>query len=154
MAVAVLLAFILPPAYREMTQLIENLPGYIDRLMEIVSPYLGWVQEKMEDGYADQAKTVLKEKAGKILAATGGIAAGIASGGQAAINFLTTLVLTPLVAFFMMKEWKSITGWVESLYPKEHDAVIRDLLRQIDRKLSGFIRGQLTVAVVLGLLYA
>ena len=53
-----------------------------------------------------------------------------------------------------MKEWPAIVRWVESLYPRQHAALIRSLLKQIDMKVAGFIRGQISVAFILGVIYA
>lgn len=150
----VVLAVIIPPAARQLLNLIENMPQYIDAIMAWLNPHIVWAQQALGERVPDNAETIIKENADKVLAATGGIAAGIATGGQAVVSFATTLVLTPLVAYFMMKEWPHMTHWVENLIPREEQKVVRDLLDQIDRKLSGFIRGQLTVAFLLGLIYA
>lgn len=143
-----------PMAFRQTQMLIEQVPNYIQNLMDFVRPYLMWVEQRFGENYIEQINTHIQDNAGKIVGITGGVMAGIASGGAAVIGFLTTLVLTPLVAFFMMNEWPSIVKWVESLYPRQHKTMIRDLLRQIDTKLSGFIRGQITVAFLLGVIYA
>lgn len=150
----IVMALIGPPAAREAGNLIDKMPGYIDRLFEWLDPHIQWLQQRLGDNYPDNAKSLLRENVGKIFAVTGGIVGGLASGGQAVAGFLTTLVLTPLVAFFMMREWPAITGWVEGLIPRNNEDVVRDLLRQINQKISGFIRGQLSVAFLLGVIYA
>ena len=152
--VGVVLALALPPAYRESVALIENIPGYVDIIFNYLQPYLVWVQERLGDGYLENIKSFLRDNAGKIVSVTGGVMNGLASGGQALAGFMTTLVLTPLAAFFMMKEWPHLTNWIEGLYPRRNETVIRDLLKQIDQKLAGFVRGQLSVAFLLGLIYA
>ncbi len=149
-----IVALIIPPAVRQAANLIQNAPHILDTVMQWLDPHIVWLQETLGNSYPQDAKTIIKENADKVIAATGGIAAGLATGGQALVGFATTLVLTPLVAFFMMREWPRITRWVEDLIPREDEKVIRDLLHQIDRKLAGFIRGQLSVAFLLGLIYA
>ena len=151
---SVVVALIAPPAARQAANLIQDAPRYLDSIMQWLDPYIVHIQQMLGDNYPENAKTIIKENADKVIAATGGIAAGLATGGQALVGFATTLVLTPLVAFFMMREWPRITRWVEDLIPREDEKVIRDLLHQIDRKLAGFIRGQLSVAFLLGLIYA
>ncbi len=143
-----------PMAVRQLETLIEQIPNYIQNMIEAVRPYLAWMEDRLGDDYLTQINDNLKENAGKLVGATGGIVGGIASGGAAVMGFLTTLVLTPLVAYFMMNEWPRIVKWVESLYPRQHEKVIRDILKKIDAKLSGFIRGQITVAFILGVIYA
>lgn len=150
------LLFILvaPLAVRQMQMLIEQTPTYIQNLMEYFGPYLGWIEDRMGPDYINQIGEYLKGNADKLMGVTGGIVGGVAAGGKFVVGAATTMALTPLVAFFMMKEWPGIVKWVESLYPRQHAALIRNLLKQIDTKVAGFIRGQITVAFTLGVIYA
>ena len=149
-----LIVLVAPIIAKESAALIEAMPGYLDRVFKAIQPHTAWLQQNFGEGYMTDAKSFVKENASKILSVSGGIAGGIAAGGQAVAGMLTTLVLTPLVAFFMMKEWPAITDWVEDLIPRQNEKMIKDLIKQIDGKLSGFIRGQITVAFFLGLIYA
>ncbi|HEY8190325.1 MAG TPA: AI-2E family transporter, partial [Micavibrio sp.] len=62
--------------------------------------------------------------------------------------------ITPIVAFFMMEEWVRITKWIDDMIPRDSYRTIRDLLTQMDRKVSGFVRGQVTISCVLAIAYA
>lgn len=150
------LMFILvaPMVFRQAQMLVEQLPNYAQNVMDYLSPYMTWVQDRVGDDYIQQINDYLKDSAGKVVGVTGGIAAGIAEGGKVLVGMATTLALTPLVAFFMMKEWPSIVRWVESMYPRQHAVLIRSLLKKIDVKVAGFIRGQISVAFILGVIYA
>lgn len=143
-----------PMLFRQIQMLITNAPGYLQSLLEFAQPYLAWIQHRVGYDAIEQLGDSLKDDAGKIVEATGGIVGGIAMGGKFFIDAGTTLVLTPIVAFFMMKEWPSIVRWVESLYPRQHVVLIRGLFKKIDTKIAGFIRGQIIVAFILGGLYA
>lgn len=143
-----------PMAFRQLEMLVTQIPNYIQNIKEVVTPYLHWIQDRVGVDYLEQLNANISENAGKIVGVTGGIAAGIASGGKAVVGFFSTLVLTPLVAYFMMNEWPNIVKWVESLYPRQHEKVIRSLLHKINQKVSGFIRGQITVAFLLAIIYA
>ncbi len=149
-----IIVFIAPIVAKESTDLIDKFPEYLDRFFVLIEPYTLWIQENIGAQYITDAKQFVKENAGKILSVSGGLAGGIAAGGQAVIGMATILILTPLVSFFMMREWPAITDWVEDLIPRQHETMIQDIIEQIDEKLSGFIRGQLTVAFLLGIIYA
>lgn len=154
MFIMVVLALVIPPLTRQIIALAAALPDYIEKASAMLAPYIGWVQSRVGDGTIDDIQVMVKDNLGKLLSGTGGVLVGLAAGGQAAIGAVTTLILTPLVAFFMMKDWPAITRWVHDLYPRQYKGMIEDLLEKIDRKLAGFIRGQLTVAFVLGIGYA
>ncbi len=149
-----LFILIAPMVFRQGQMLVEQLPNYAQNLMDYLSPYMTWVQDRVGEDYIQQINDYLKDSAGKVVGVTGGIVGGIAQGGKALVGMMTTLVLTPLVAFFMMKEWPAIVRWVEGLYPRQHAVLIRSLLKKIDTKVAGFIRGQISVAFILGVIYA
>jgi predicted PurR-regulated permease PerM len=148
------IVLVAPIVAKESADLIDALPGYLDKLFKWAQPHTLWLQENFGENYMGDAKAFLKDNISKVLKVSGGIAGGLAAGGQALVGAATTLVLTPLVAFYMMREWPVITQWVEDLIPRSHETVIKNLLTQIDGKLAGFIRGQLTVAFLLGIIYA
>lgn len=154
LGIAVILMLTVPLVLRQGEMLITQLPRYIEMIKDYAEPYIGWLKDRAGEDYVDQLAGAMQSGAGEVVGVTGGILGSIATGGKFMMEFLTTLVLTPLVAFFMMKEWPHIVKWVESLYPRQHEALIRRLLRKIDGKVAGFIRGQITVAFMLGLIYA
>ncbi len=153
-----ILALILPFAYRELMQLAKNLPTYTVAAQEHLVPYIEWVRahfpNQFPEGDLSAYQETMKQNIGKIFTVGGNIVGGVVSGGQAVVGAATFLVLAPIVAFFMMAEWVRVTKWIDDMIPRGSYAVIRDLLTQIDRKLSGFVRGQVMVSLFLGILYA
>lgn len=150
----VIVVLVAPIIAKESTDLIRAMPEYLDKIFKMIQPYTLWLQERFGENYIADAKTFVKENMSKVLSVSGGLAGGLAAGGQALVGFATTLILTPLVAFYMMREWPNITKWVEDLIPRENEKTIKGLLKKIDGKLSGFIRGQISVAFLLGVIYA
>lgn len=150
-----LIVFVTAPfVWREVRQLAEAAPGYGQKLWEAVLPYAGWLQEKIGVENMETFRQEAQKHIGKALSLGGGLMAGLADGGRAALGLLATVAIAPISAFFMMKEWDRMVAWVDGLLPRGQRAVIHDLARQIDGKIAGFIRGQITVAVILGLIYA
>lgn len=147
-------AVVLPVVFRELSQLIDDMPGYIDQVRSLIEPYVQKLLALI--GKQDEAdlKQFLNGQAGNAVNVTGRVLMGVLAGGQAVLDVLSLVLITPIVAFFMMKEWNHITAWVEGLMPQDSKQTIKDLLREIDTKLSGFVRGQISVAVILGLAYA
>lgn len=152
--VVLIVVLIGPPVYRELSDLIVKIPDYVRSLVAMALPYIESLQARFGMNGAGEIETLLQDNAGNILNVGSGLLEGLATGGQFLAEMVGILLLTPLVSFFMMKEWPAIVAYVEDLYPQRHAAVIKDLLSKIDRKISGFVRGQLTIAVVLGLVYA
>jgi predicted PurR-regulated permease PerM len=76
------------------------------------------------------------------------------SGGMALVNLLSLLVVTPIVAFYLLADWDRLVAKVDSWLPRDHLEDVRNIARDVDAALAGFIRGQGTVCLALGLFYA
>lgn len=70
------------------------------------------------------------------------------------LNALLFLVVVPVVTFYLLLDWDRMIARIDALLPREHAPVVRDLAGRIDRVLAAFVRGQLSVCVVLGVFYA
>jgi predicted PurR-regulated permease PerM len=75
------------------------------------------------------------------------------SGGMALVNVLSLMIVTPIVAFYLLADWDRIVAKVDSWLPRDHADEIRAIARDIDTAMAGFIRGQGTVCLLLGLFY-
>jgi predicted PurR-regulated permease PerM len=78
----------------------------------------------------------------------------VLAGSLRVIDFLVVLFVTPVVAFYLLLDWDRIIGKVNAALPREHAVTIRGLAREIDEVLAGFVRGQLSVCLILGAFYA
>jgi predicted PurR-regulated permease PerM len=83
-----------------------------------------------------------------------GFLRGLWSGGQAIISVFALLVVTPVVAFYLLIDWDHMVAAVDEWLPRRHRDTIRTLAREIDRAIAGFIRGQSAVCLILGTFYA
>ena len=87
----------------------------------------------------------------------GGVAANLVGGlsrsGLAVLAFVANLLLIPLVTFYFMRDWRGMIGSVHALLPRPLEPTVSRLTRESDEVLAGFLRGQLSVMVALGLIY-
>ena len=76
------------------------------------------------------------------------------SGGLALLNVLSLFVITPFVAFYLLRDWDKMVARIDDLLPRDHADEIRFLASQIDRKVAAFVRGQMLSGLILGIFYA
>lgn len=143
-----------PIVYRELVQFGKDLPEYIEKFWQLMTPVTALIEQYVGGVDKGNLENLLKENAGSATKAAKMIVEHIAAGGQAVMDVISVAVFMPIVAYFMMKEWPIVTAWVRDLMPRHSEGVIMGLLKQIDEKLSGFVRGQISVAMVLGVSYA
>lgn len=143
-----------PILYRELAQFSKDLPEYIEKFWNIMSPVTALIDEYIGGTDRTKLEELLKQNSGSAVGAANYIVQRLAAGGQAVMDMISVAIFMPIVAYFMMKEWPFITRWISDLMPRHSQGVILGLLKQIDGKISGFVRGQISVALMLGVAYA
>jgi predicted PurR-regulated permease PerM len=78
----------------------------------------------------------------------------LVSGGAALFSFLSLLIVTPVVAFYILVDWHSMISKLDSWLPLDHRETLRKIAREINHALAGFIRGQSIVCLFLGVWYS
>lgn len=159
LTVLICVAAMAPLVYKQSAELVNDLPGYWEQFVGWVEPYSQSVFARLGlDENAINVKELAGTHGGSIFNGAQGVAGSvlgsIAAGGMAVLDFVSLMVFMPIVAYFLIKEWIGITNWAEGLLPRDHEGTIKDLIKQIDMKISGFVRGQISVAVILGVGYA
>ena len=84
----------------------------------------------------------------------GQLAQGLLSSALEVINAVVFIVVVPVVAFYMLMDWDHLVARCDAMLPRDHAPVIRRLAGEIDATLSAFVRGQLTVCLLLGTFYS
>jgi predicted PurR-regulated permease PerM len=77
----------------------------------------------------------------------------LVSGGAAVFDFVSLLIITPVVAFYILIDWERMIAEVDGWLPIEHRDTLRAIAGEINQALAGFIRGQSLVCLCLGLWY-
>jgi predicted PurR-regulated permease PerM len=163
-ALVVVMIVVVPVVGGQLIAFAQRLPGYMMRLQALaveegnvlIGKYGGgWtsalgLSEKLSS--ADIQKSVgdfVAQGAQWIINAT----KSLVSGGAAVFDFLSLLVITPVVAFYILIDWDRMVAEIDSWLPIEHRDRLRAIAREINRALAGFIRGQSLVCLFLGMWY-
>src|SRR3546814_1961316 len=78
-----------------------------------------------------------------------GVLAGLWGGGAALFNTLSLLVVTPVVSFYLLRDWDRMIAHINDYLPLDHAETVREQAREVDRVLAGFVRGQMLVCLIL-----
>ena len=152
--VLVLLAAV-PLLVNQLTAFINNVPGYVSRLQVLIAEQGGPLIERF--GGPERLKEVqaaLQGGMGDAAKWAGGVLTSIISGGSTVVGLLSLLVLTPVIAFYVLLDWDTMVKKVDGWLPLPQAPVIRDLARQMDQTVAGFLRGQALLCLILGMFYA
>lgn len=132
----------------------EAVPAYAEKLRAVTAPWIEKLQTQVLSTPPEKIQQQAGGMAGAALSWASGALKKIWDGGVALFDILSILLIAPVVSFYMLRDWPVMVGKIDSWLPRRHADTIRMLVRQMDAALSGFVRGQAMVCLVLGLIYA
>lgn len=149
LALAAALVWLVPLLIRQGTQLIETAPEMIDRLQGLIRRRFPQALPDggLVDSAIEQARTTLAASIGAIMGTVMGSLNGV-------IGFVMIIVIAPVVAFYMLLDWDRMVRRIDALLPRPHLETLRGIFGQIDDSISGFVRGQAVVILILAVFYS
>jgi predicted PurR-regulated permease PerM len=135
--------------------LIQRLPAYVTGISTLVQQALNQAQEAFGPEVVDaQLRDLAVRQAGAMVTFLGTAVGRLIGGGVALFNVFTLVVVTPIVAFYLLRDWPGMLARVDSWLPRRSAHTLRQLARDTDRVLSAWLRGQLLCCGILGVFYA
>jgi predicted PurR-regulated permease PerM len=151
----VTLVILVPFAAQQIGAFVERLPSYVARLQQLGTEQLGPLIRRLGvENALPEMQTSVGNLISQGVAWLGAFLQSLWSGGQALIGIFSLLVVTPVVAFYMLVDWDRMVRTVDSWMPTRHRETIRSIARDIDHAIAGFVRGQAMVCLILGTFYA
>ncbi|WP_241749723.1 AI-2E family transporter [Teichococcus aerophilus] len=154
---AALLAMLLlyPLLIAQVGTLLARLPSYITGIGSAVQEGLTALEQRFGPEVMDtRLRDLAVTQAGAILSFIGTAATRLIGGGYALLSVFTLVVVTPVVGFYLLRDWPRIIARIESWLPRRSATVLRQLARDTDRVLSAWLRGQLLCCALLCVYYA
>ena len=148
------LLLLLPLLQAQVVELIGRLPEYLSILQRRSLDLFEGLRATLSEEDVERLRSGLSSNIGAMLGWLGGVLKGLVGGGLALFNLLALLFVTPIVAFYLLRDWDRIVETVDGLLPREHLHTIRQQARIVDETLAGFVRGQASVCLILGTFYA
>ncbi len=135
--------------------LIGRVPSYVYSLRLWAGEVISHLQERLGSEYVDEKlRDLVGGQAGSMVAFVAGALSRIVGGGFALFNVLSLVVVTPVVAFYLLRDWRRAVARVDSWLPRRYAGVLRAQAREVDRILSAWLRGQALCCVALAVFYA
>lgn len=153
-ALGVLAYFIGPILYAQTKAFAINIPLYIQNIETILTPYIHILYSKIGDANELNNIDFLGNVMQHFLLFTQKLFSNILQSSLAFINLLSLLIITPIVTFYLLRDWDILMENITKLVPKKIKKDVLANFRAIDKVLSAYIRGQTNVCLFLGIFYA
>ena len=163
-AIVILLAFvvafilalmvIVPILATQGADLISKMPEYLARLQALITSIdPEWLKQRFgvdPNNLRSALNSLVSQGAGFVTT----IFESILSSGLALVNVTSLVIVTPVVAFYMLVDWDHMIAKVDGWVPRDNVATVRAIANDINVATAGFVRGQGTLCLGLGVMYA
>ncbi len=163
--VVLFLVVVAPILGNQLIEFTQKLPGYVVRLQALavdegnalLQRYGGQWRDSLGIGNslsAEQVQKSIGDFVGQGAQWLLNAVRSLASGGAAIVSFFSLLIVTPVVAFYILVDWNKMIATIDGWLPLDHRDRLRAIASEINAALAGFIRGQSLVCLFLGLWYS
>lgn len=138
----------------QLGRFVAVIPNYLSSFIKKIEPIMLELQERFPSLEPEKIRLYIQSNMANGLKLIGNVLRRLITSGFALFNLVSLLLITPVVAFYMLRDWNKFVEKVDGLLPKHSKKNIEKQAREIDTILASFIRGQLSVCVLLGTFYA
>ncbi len=153
-ALAIAMIVLIPVLASQLADFLSKLPDYLAQLQTLITSFN---PEWLERRFGLDAGS-LREGLNSLLTSGVGfittVFQSIWSSGVALFSIVGLFVVTPVVAFYMLLDWDRMVAKVDSWVPRDHVETVRHIATDINTATAGFVRGQGTLCLILGIIYA
>jgi predicted PurR-regulated permease PerM len=122
----------------------------------------GWARDQLthlQDNFGsdvvnDKLRDLVSSQAASLLSILLSAATGVVTSGFAIFNVLTLAIVTPVLGFYFLRDWPKMIVMVGAWVPRRYAEVITAQVREVDRILSAWVRGQAMCCLILAFFYA
>jgi len=151
---ALALLLLVPALVGQLTELLAQVPALVEALRNLAIKLLESLQTRVDPEIFERLRAYVSENMGMVFGWVTDALKALISGGVAIANLVSLIFITPVVAFYLLRDWDRIMARMDSWLPLRQADDIRQLVREVDERLAGFLRGQGMVCLILGVFYA
>nr|WP_240535152.1 AI-2E family transporter [Notoacmeibacter marinus] len=145
---------VLPVLANQLSGFVERLPQLLSNLQTMITSYgPAWLERVF-----GVDRSTLEDGLNQALSQGSGFLASflesVWNSGAALVDIAGLFVIAPVVAFYMLIDWDRMIASIDAHVPRRHVDTVRAIARDVDRAVAGFIRGQGSVCLILGIYYA
>lgn len=154
-AVLLVVLLLYPLILSQLGLLLNRVPTYAQQAQRLAEDLIASLQEKLGQEFVDsKLRDLVGGQTGAVLSFLINTASRLIGGGFALFNVLSLLVVTPVVAFYLLRDWPGVMARIDSWLPHRYAGALRAQAAEVDRILSAWLRGQALCCLFLALFYA
>jgi predicted PurR-regulated permease PerM len=148
------IVLIVPVVELQAAQLVRAAPALASYARDEAQHLLELAQKQIPADELQKAQDMIGGLTGAALGWLAGLLERVLTSGLVIANLLALVLITPLVAFFLLRDWPKIVARLDSWLPRPYARTIREQVALVDATISGYIHGQALVSLINGIYYA
>jgi predicted PurR-regulated permease PerM len=153
LSVAFVLLLLVPLIQVQVVQLIAKVPNLVTVLQAQLGNLMDMLQQHLAADEVAKIRDALGSKVGEAVTWLALAAQSVVTSSIAILNIISLVIITPIVTFFLLRDWSEMVAKVDSYLPRPSLDTLRGLARVISDTLVGFIHGQALICVILAAYY-
>ncbi len=149
LTVVLLVLSVIPTLIGQLTALVNAAPDIAQKMQAFLIERFPQLSDE-----TSTIRQTLAQLASVIQSKGAQVAGGLLNSALSVISAVVFIVVVPVVAFYLLLDWDNMVARIDALVPHDHKATVRSLALQIDKVLAGFVRGQVSVCLILGTFYS
>jgi predicted PurR-regulated permease PerM len=154
LSIGLLLFIAIPFIQTELLLLASHIPQYGERIMAALKPLLDEAALYIEPHDLERLRSLASSYMGDVISWGIRVLAGILTNGLALANLISLIVITPIVAFYCLRDWPRIISALDRWIPRPYEPTLKHIFTDINTTLGGFAKGQALVCLMVGTYYA
>lgn len=145
---------IAPLLYEEIISLTLEIPKYKEIIVIDILPKITGILYSVDPHALEKIQANIGEMSGKIMEIFTKFLTDLLQSGLAILNLFSLIFITPIITFYLLRDWDKMMKKLEFLMPRSSASIIKEQLIAIDQTIAGYLRGQINVCLVLAIYYS
>lgn len=151
---AAILVVLVPLIQGQIVQLITRVPNLVHSLQDQLNRLIQLLQQHLPAEDVGKVRDLLSTKLAETMTWLAGLVQGMITSSLAILNILSLVVVTPIVTFFLLRDWEKMLAVIDSYLPRQSVETVREQARLVSDTLVGFVHGQAMVCLILAVYYS
>lgn len=145
---------VLPMIEQQISLLVHKVPDMLVWLKEIALPWAKTNVSALKNVDAEKLQQTLQDNMGSASSLLMSLLGSMTSSGMAFLSGLATVVLTPVLTFYFLRDWQGLVAKMQGLFPRRSEKAVATLANEVDAVLAAFFKGQILVMLSLAVIYS
>lgn len=154
MAVALVLFLLVPLIQNQVVQLIGKVPSLVTALQNEIGKLIALLRERLPADEVNKVRDAIGSKLGEALTWLTSLLQSLVTSSFAILSIVSLVVVTPIVTFFLLRDWEAMVDLVDSYLPRQSLETVRGQARAVSDMLVGFVHGQALICLILAIYYS